>query len=224
MCRTHYMRWYTTGETGSGEIRGYARRECSVEGCARPHRSGGYCTGHYDRMRWTGDPGPVDFEPRRPGATCSIEDCDRPTAGLGWCDKHYQRYRSTGDPTTPLPERGPRWVGDSVSYNGMHQRIGKLRGPARDQKCVSCGEVANHWAYDHTDPAPKVESGKPYSLDPQRYRPMCQPCHRRMDAERTRTKGCSEPDCDRPHKSRGLCGRHYQRWLKERREQAEGSS
>jgi hypothetical protein len=73
-----------------------------------------------------------------------------------------------------------------ISYNGMHQRIRRLRGRASEQSCT-CGAQAQGWAYMHTDPD-AVEGltprGRPvrFSLDPEHYQPRCHPCHARMDA------------------------------------------
>lgn len=210
-CQAHYMRWWTTGSVGTAPVlRRPKGRTCSLDGCDRPHSGRGFCEAHLRRFRANGDPGPVEIEPRRPGAKCSIDGCGRPVDSRGWCNAHYLRWRTTGDPLTPLPEHGPGWVGDAVTYSGMHIRLRKRRGPASGYSCT-CGERADHWAYDHTDPAPKFNAkGQPYSTDPGRYQPMCKTCHRRMDADRTRLKVCSVDGCGREHHARGLCGKHYQ--------------
>jgi len=48
-----------------------------------------------------------------------------------------------------------------------------------------CGRTAAEWAYDNADPDELVAivNGAPrrYSLDNDRYQPMCKPCHRRFD-------------------------------------------
>jgi len=216
-CQAHYMRWLTTGDIQADVpvVRKPKGRICSVDGCNRKHRSSGFCSTHYVRVAKYGDPGPAGIEPRRPGATCSVDGCDLPLAGLGYCDKHYQRVKKHG--STDLPhEFGRRWAGDDITYAGVHSRLRKFRGRASDQVCVSCGTTAQHWAYDHTDPHPKIdERGLPFSPDVNRYQPMCQPCHRRMDADRTRTHGCSVDGCSSPHKARGMCNLHYRRSMTE---------
>lgn len=212
-CQVHYMRWYTTGDVRADVpvVRRPKGRTCTVPGCGRPHQGRGYCDGHLRRFLVNGDPGPAEFEPRRPGALCSIDGCGKPAEGRGWCNAHYLRWRKTGDPLTPLPEHGPNWVGDSVGYGAMHRRIRALRGRARDQVCVDCGAEAEHWSYDHSDADARIDPAKnlPYSTDPYRYVPRCRTCHRRHDAGRL-VRDCSVADCDRVHKAKGLCSKHYQ--------------
>lgn len=73
---------------------------CSVEGCERParYKATGYCKGHQERLRRTGEPGPAAF--RRKARECSLEGCQRTdVVGYGYCAKHYQRYAAHGDPT-----------------------------------------------------------------------------------------------------------------------------
>ena len=117
----------------------------------------------------------------------------------------------TGDPLTPLPERGPTWVGDQVTYAGMHSRLRQFRGRARDQRCVDCGGRAEHWSYDHSDPNARIDAatGLPFSPDVDRYMPRCRTCHRRHDAGR-HVRACQVEGCDRQHKAKGLCSKHYQ--------------
>ena len=103
---------------------------------------------------------------------------------------HYQRVRKHGDPriVSPVP-RGqdhPSWRGDDVSFSAVHGRLRALLGRAADRLCVDCGQAAQHWSYDGTDPSEKEDgegqnAGRRFSTDPARYVPRCIPCHRRAD-------------------------------------------
>ena len=180
-------------------------RACSVAGCSRKHQGRGYCDGHLRRVIATGEPGPAEFEPRKPkGDRCIVDGCDHLRYAKDVCDRHYQRLRKYG--TLDLPERE-----GSATYNAVHLRIRAQRGPAKDNTCP-CGAAAEHWAYVRGDDQSVRydERGRPYSIDLSRYVALCRTCHRRMDAEATRTRGCSVDGCEGEHKSRGMCSKHYQ--------------
>lgn len=80
----------------------------------------------------------------------------------------------------------PNWRGRAVSYRTAHMRIQHLRGKASQLVCC-CGEPAQEWAYDYSDPGTLIGSNGrgplPYSPDVWRYVPMCKPCHRKFDKE-----------------------------------------
>lgn len=65
------------------------------------------------------------------------------------------------------------------SYNLMHVRIRRERGPANKFMCIAhCGRAAEHWAYTHQDPNELVgDNGYPYSADVMQYQAMCKWCH-----------------------------------------------
>lgn len=90
------------------------------------------------------------------------------------CCKAIDAARRPNVPT-PLPVN---------TYAAVHSRLPSLTG----QLC-RCGEAAEEWSYDHTDPDELTsERGLPYSLDREHYRPMCRRCHRKYDADyRTET-------------------------------------
>jgi len=97
----------------------------------------------------------------------------------GWCRKHYIRWWKYGDPAIVKPHN---WaVGDQVTYRGLHARISRARGLASEFTC-ECGNPAEQWSYDYTDPSPKFsEQGSPFSLDVRRYQAMCRSCHGKRD-------------------------------------------
>jgi hypothetical protein len=98
---------------------------------------------------------------------------------------HCRRVKpDTGLQHGPQPE----WV-PSSSYDAVHSRIKKVRGPASAHQCIHCGDVARDWAYDHLDPAPLVLERQhgvvEYSADLSHYQPMCRSCHAKFDLRET---------------------------------------
>jgi hypothetical protein len=70
-------------------------------------------------------------------------------------------------------------------YFGLHRRVRKLRGAARNYQCADCGERAQHWSTVHG-----TDGTDPFN----HYRPMCQRCHFAYDevaskGDKARTPG-----------------------------------
>jgi NAD-dependent SIR2 family protein deacetylase len=71
----------------------------------------------------------------------------------------------------------------SREYQRAHKAVIQMFGSARKYQCVHCGEQAFGWAYRHDSATRLVigplykESGRPYSLDPHDYMPLCSRCH-----------------------------------------------
>jgi hypothetical protein len=84
-------------------------------------------------------------------------------------------------------DSGPAIDGSArvVGYRQAHQRVDAARGRASSYPCAECGRPAQDWAYLHDDPDELVAvvNGRPlrYSLDSDRYSPLCRCCHRRLD-------------------------------------------
>lgn len=86
-----------------------------------------------------------------------------------------------------------------VSYEQAHLRLKLWRGRPDSMLCIKCSETARHWAYMGGDPKELLRDrkGRAYSLDLDRYEPMCVPCHLRKD--RADADGRSEDVCPRGH-------------------------
>lgn len=117
--------------------------------------------------------------------TCEVEGCDRPYYAKGLCDMHRKRLERHGNINTVLrPDKLP-----TLSYSGLHQRLVKIRGRAKDKICVDCGCPANEWSYNHT--AEDELWGRvrhfsiPYSLNIFDYEPRCYYHHRVFDKARS---------------------------------------
>lgn len=167
-----------------------SNRTCKIDGCDRPARARGWCTGHYERFRKSGDAGPAELQRKVPqSGVCEVYGCDnRPTA-RNLCKLHWQRWYRNGDPEIVLPTvrvgaDHALWT-DVPKYSAVHRRLRSYRGPAKGFACVDCGRQAEQWAYDHADPEEMADqvggSVVPYSLDMDHYQPMCIPCHKRFD-------------------------------------------
>ena len=83
-----------------------------------------------------------------------------------------------------------RWAQRGVfSYSGVHNRIKKFFGPAKEQMCA-CGEPAMEWAYIGGSPFERVgdNGGYAHKFSPRTtdYVAMCKPCHEQKDKGRQR--------------------------------------
>lgn len=164
------------------------KRTCSVDGCDGPHYGKGLCNRHYQRLRKRGT---LDLKKPRERIQCTVEGCETIEYAHGLCTKHYIRARRHGDVHHERPDlRGPEhpsWKHDLIGYVGAHARVRRARGKASQHVCVSCGTVADDWAYDHADPDQQWDDyyGTPlaYSADVGHYQPMCRSCHRKFDME-----------------------------------------
>ncbi len=81
------------------------QKQCSQEGCEKPHYAHGLCAMHYERVRRHGDvnAGPETRRKYAPGALCSVPGCERPRKTKTFCQMHYLRYLNTGDAGSPEP-------------------------------------------------------------------------------------------------------------------------
>jgi hypothetical protein len=74
------------------------------------------------------------------------------------------------------------------SYDGVHKRLAKDRGPATDHTCIDCGGSGEEWslARDRVDVDRILfsKNGRPYTADSNDYDPRCVACHRAFDGRR----------------------------------------
>lgn len=156
---------------------------CTIDDCPRKSRLAGLCATHYHRRQTVGTVGgPIELRTTWKGVTCQASDCDREARTRGWCHAHYTRLWLTGDePSGAI--RPDNFAGDDVGYFGVHNRLTRWFGPAREHPCGDCGKPAAHWSYNHSATDERIDgsNGLPYSVEPDDYDPRCVRCHVRLD-------------------------------------------
>lgn len=142
---------------------GIARRkdaapDCSVDGCARPAWSRGWCPAHYSRWRTTGDVGGAEFRRRGDGTEiCDFPNCGRPHLSRGLCAGHYTQ-RSTGKTLRPLrsspdplarDEEGRKCCSMCLSWlslDSFHRRHASLDGLCNGcKRCLKSGDLVRRF-------------------------------------------------------------------------------
>jgi hypothetical protein len=163
-----------------GFFKGAVLKACKTDSCEQKVHARGLCKGCYSHW-WLGG---------GTGKLCSVDGCNKPLRSKGYCGTHYERLRAHGDHTIVLKTGPP--PSSNPSYKVVHRQLKDTIGVARDFLC-HCGQRADEWAYDYTDPRPLLEPdfGSLYSTDLGRYIPMCIPCHRKLDS----SGGCLIGDC-----------------------------
>ena len=168
---------------------------CQVAGCMKNVKRAAYCYGHYMKNWRYGTPTP-EHEPRwedltgqRFGSIVVVErGHDQHWACQ--CDCGATTRALTGDlnrgTKTSCGNRTIHRRSDDIGYGGAHDRVREDRGRIGTLSCVGCGEQAQHWSYNHTDPGQRFDyelskSPVAYSTDPAHYSPRCISCHKRFD-------------------------------------------
>lgn len=104
--------------------------------------------------------------------------------------------RSHHKTDTPLARSRRIMRRNVVSYETQHSRIRRRRDLATKHLCHGCGtESAEEWAYDQTDSDERYDavSGNRFSMDVDRYHPMCRLCHRSFDARQPPARRYQHP-------------------------------
>lgn len=191
-CTRHY-----TQMRKKGRIIEYVQYElCTANGCKKKPRSkhAEYCETHYYRLRRTGKL-ELDPQPRVPDAECWVDSCESMASHVnGLCRNHHLGYQRNGN--FEDHRRGPfsyRWLEDhELTYNAVHQRARRFRGEAKNYDCIDCGDVAQHWSYDHNAEDERYEEVDgymaPFSPSIYDYSPRCVPCHKKMDLEKVQKR------------------------------------
>lgn len=73
-------------------------KKCRIEGCRGTYKSGGWCHGHYERLRKYGDPLAGRPPYQRCTEVCSVDGCLKRAVAKCLCSAHYSLYRKYGDP------------------------------------------------------------------------------------------------------------------------------
>jgi len=95
-----------------------------------------------------------------------VEQCSRRAVARGRCLMHYKCWAKAH------PELIRRGRTGEHEYLAAHYNVRKAKGSASNYSCTGCGGAATDWTFDQP-------TG--FSMDPDRYEPMCRPCHYRKD-------------------------------------------
>jgi HNH endonuclease len=96
MCELHYRRWF----------RANIAPTCSVEGCGKPVIARGWCAGHYNRWRKTGEPGTAEWQNDGSKAQAKCLNCERlvgPKGGSDRCPRCNKRLMDAAIVAQQIP-------------------------------------------------------------------------------------------------------------------------
>ena len=142
---------------------------CAVDICDRPrHGRMDVCRGHHQRLRLWGEmrtevPFGAVAPKKRDRPDCAADGCARKAYSFklehrSLCSMHLRRWQRNGK--LEYQDRSAVWVkieghwswlGEDVSYLGMHGRLRRYRGAASTHTCP-CGQPAYEWALDNGSP------------------------------------------------------------------------
>ena len=193
---------------------------CAYDGCDKPHKARGFCSGHYWQLRKRGCEGKLTAlkQWNRRGTLCLFGGCDKRHYANGLCVGHYGQFRKRGhkDKLTPLKSTG---LNTTCLFKGCDRRS-KAKGfcGAHYEQLKRKGSVSRLTTLRTSDVSYRICSfngctsivmakgfcsahysqlksrGDEAALTPiyeWRYKPIC-----------------SFEGCDRPHKSKGFCDAH----------------
>lgn len=197
-CPYHYRRYAKHGNP-LHETPKPNQGKCTVDDCTKGAHRKEYCYAHYMKDWRYGTPTPQhaptweDLTGRRYGTLVAKARTDS-GAWICACDCGETITRRVGDlnrygNACTCGTTGKHYITDAPGYGSAHGRVRSTHGAASNYQCITCGDRAYHWSYDHTDADEltyEYEPGKviAYSAKPEHYQPRCVPCHKRYDLDR----------------------------------------
>lgn len=103
-------------------------RTCSIDGCAKPAISRGWCPMHYRRWNLYGNPEEPSHSEH--AKLCGVAKCGKSHLSKGLCSKHYARMRKHGD----------------ENYEPIVIERGMCEVPTCIEPIVARGWCQRHWA------------------------------------------------------------------------------
>lgn len=167
-----------------------SQRTCSILDCDRPVRvkSRGWCSKHYQRWQYSGDPNGMPPRDRVVGvAPCSVEGCEKLIVARGWCTAHWTRWKRHGSPTARL--RGE--VVDGRRICSLCEEDKLVGAEINDSWCKACmaarmQERRPEWVPVDHDPIPCLGCGEDFK-PPKKSVTHCSPeCSRLTIHQRNR--------------------------------------
>ncbi len=97
---------------------------CTIEGCDKKVMAKGWCSTHYQRWRFHGDPNHEPQKQEKP-LTCTVEGCENEYLQGGYCRSHYMRWYRHGDPMAG--NASPKFSGEEgrKEYRRLHYQQNK---------------------------------------------------------------------------------------------------
>lgn len=99
---------------------------CSITGCEKKVFARGWCTTHYQRWKFHGDP-EYDHKAKYRGS-CEVEGCTDKKFQKGYCRAHHMRWWRYGDPLKGKARRAEKRTGHNYCGADVCPSAQRLRG------------------------------------------------------------------------------------------------
>lgn len=131
---------------------------------------------------------------------------------MSFAGKKHSKESREKIKTSNTGKKSSQWLGHNIGYAAIHAWVRRHYGGADHCENPKCEgkSILFEWA---------LKKGETYRRSRAAFVSLCRSCHRKMDfTESTRLKValasrkqffCSVKDCDKPHRAKGYCMKHY---------------
>lgn len=144
--------------------------------------------------------------------TCAVDGCKGMLLARGWCGTHYSRWRRTGSLSLRSVENVCEHCEASFTSPRAHNR------KFCSSRCGSLWYTARSIRISAEKRSRTIKTcpicDRQFSPEKDLKQKYCSKKCLRVATRDTSSKSCSELDCIRPVRARGLCSMHYKRFMR----------